>query len=605
MSNRFPLVLNNNQIQEIPNGDNLDLTGNDIVNVDNIAVISTLTVNGNNITADYNDLSNRPTIPTDISQLTDTQSLLTGGPASVSWTTITGTPTTLAGYGITDGFSGAYADLSGQPTALSQFTNDTNFITLADVTGGVSVNPTGDLQGSVFGDDSTLLVDGTNSNIPKANIQDSTNWDTAYSWGDHSVAGYITSYTETDTLDSVISRGAVTTTTAVIPFFYADQAAFPNATTYHGAIAHSHADEAMFFAHGGNWIELANKGGVPTTLLDLNISDGTANQVLSTDGAGNFTFVDQEGSSVTPPLQQVTNAGAITADEVTFSGGIIVDAIAPSVGVGPTVHTGNFDIQGSLSLTGDVDAPGGTITADVFASNGTGTPTIESTTNINLDAGNTISFQISSSQVSSVTSAGFVGPLTGDVTGNVTGNVTGTLDGEVKGSVFADNSTLLVDGVNGTIPYSVISGTGNEAYDTFATSTTYNPGGAVTHGSYIRNEADTADVAASVTVTPGFSKIKVELDASIANLTDATTEMLIALERTVDGLNPTTVKIFLFPVANTFYGSQHFLYVDTHGASSGSTVEYKLKVDMSSYSNESARVQYGICGDTLYIKEIA
>ena len=149
------------------------------------------------------------------------------------------------------------------------------------------------------------------------------------------------------------------------------------------------------------------------------------------------------------------------------------------------------------------------------------------------------------------------------------------------------------------------SSTGNEAYDNFGTSTSYNPGGAITHGSYIRNEADTADVAASVTVTSGFSKIKVELDASIANITDATTEMLIALERTVDGSNPTTVKVFLFPVANTFYGSQHFLYIDTHGASAGSTVEYKLKVDMSSYSNESARVQFGICGDTLYIKEIA
>jgi len=31
------------------------------------------------------------------------------------------------------------------------------------------------------------------------------------------------------------------------------------------------------------------------------------------------------------------------------------------------------------------------------------------------------------------------------------------LDGDLEGSVFADDSTLLVDGVNGTIPYSVIS----------------------------------------------------------------------------------------------------------------------------------------------------
>ena len=33
-----------------------------------------------------------------------------------------------------------------------------------------------------------------------------SNWDTAYGWGDHSQEGYIKSYTETDTLDSVTTR---------------------------------------------------------------------------------------------------------------------------------------------------------------------------------------------------------------------------------------------------------------------------------------------------------------------------------------------------------------------------------------------------------------
>ena len=36
-------------------------------------------------------------------------------------------------------------------------------------TGGVTVT-TGDIKGSVFGDDSTLLVDGVNSTIPSANL---------------------------------------------------------------------------------------------------------------------------------------------------------------------------------------------------------------------------------------------------------------------------------------------------------------------------------------------------------------------------------------------------------------------------------------------------
>jgi hypothetical protein len=37
-----------------------------------------------------------------------------------------------------------------------------------------------------------------------------SNWNTAYGWGNHASAGYLTSYTETDTLASVTARGSVT-----------------------------------------------------------------------------------------------------------------------------------------------------------------------------------------------------------------------------------------------------------------------------------------------------------------------------------------------------------------------------------------------------------
>ena len=55
------------------------------------------------------------------------------------------------------------------------------------------------------------------------------------------------------------------------------------------------------------------------------------------------------------------------------------------------------------------------------------------------------------------------GNVTGNLTGNVTGNVTGelqgntfgshigTVDGELSGSVFGDDSTLIIDGINNTI----------------------------------------------------------------------------------------------------------------------------------------------------------
>lgn len=53
-----------------------------------------------------------------------------------------------------------------------------------------------------------------------------------------------------------------------IAFFYADQSSFPSAATYHGAIAHSHADGKLYFAHSGSWIELANSADVTAVQVD-------------------------------------------------------------------------------------------------------------------------------------------------------------------------------------------------------------------------------------------------------------------------------------------------------------------------------------------------
>jgi hypothetical protein len=71
---------------------------------------------------------------------------------------------------LVDAVSGTipYSILSGSPTALSQFTNDVNYVRLADIIDGtlsIDVNNTGDLQGSVYGEDSSLLVDSINSRI--------------------------------------------------------------------------------------------------------------------------------------------------------------------------------------------------------------------------------------------------------------------------------------------------------------------------------------------------------------------------------------------------------------------------------------------------------
>ena len=40
----------------------------------------------------------------------------------------------------------------------------------------------------------------------------------------------------------------------------------------------------------GDYNNLINKPTIPNTLTDLGISDGTAGQVLTTNGSGSFTF---------------------------------------------------------------------------------------------------------------------------------------------------------------------------------------------------------------------------------------------------------------------------------------------------------------------------
>ena len=45
-----------------------------------------------------------------------------------------------------------------------------------------------------------------------------------------------------------------------IPFYFADQTQFPDATEVHGSVAHSHEDGEMYYAHGGNWIKLLRVG---------------------------------------------------------------------------------------------------------------------------------------------------------------------------------------------------------------------------------------------------------------------------------------------------------------------------------------------------------
>jgi len=138
--------------------------------------------------------------------------------------------------------------------------------------------------------------------------------------------------------------GTITTTSggSVVPFYYANQAAFPNATTYHGAVAHSHADGAMYFAHGGSWVKLADTTAATTSAAGLM----AAADKTKLDGI--------EASADVTDTANVTAAGAVMDSELAD------EAAVKAINQGLTT-TSNVEFN-DLALAGDLQVNGSTTT---------------------------------------------------------------------------------------------------------------------------------------------------------------------------------------------------------------------------------------------------
>jgi uncharacterized protein YcfJ len=178
-------------------------------------------------------------------------------------------------------------------------------------------------------------------------------------------------------------------------------------------------DQRLFIGNGNT------PGGVQITgYTNEDAQDATA--LLFSNGAHTgITFTYNDAAASISAVVDLANyqgtigatsfKGSIVADDST----LLVDGISGKI-VGPVEANVTGNVTGNL--TGNVI---GNITGVI-----TGT------------AGSTI-----------------VGNVTGNVTGNTTGNTTGYHTGDVKGSVFADDSSIIVDAVsNSVIAASVITG---------------------------------------------------------------------------------------------------------------------------------------------------
>ena len=257
---------------------------------------------------------------------------------------ITNTGLTASTYGSASSVPVIAFNAQGQATSV---TNTSIAIAATQITSGVLSPANGGTGQSSYANGELLIGNTTGGTLTKTTLTAGSNITITNGAGSITIAASgsgdvfgpasstdnaITRFDSTtgkivqNSLVTVADDGAITAPQvgSIIPFYFANQAAFPSASTYHGAIAHSHADAAMFFAHGAVWsrmldvnttVTVANGGTGATTLTANNVllGNGTsAIQTVAPSAAGNvLTSNGTTWVSQTPAATGATKGQAI------------------------------------------------------------------------------------------------------------------------------------------------------------------------------------------------------------------------------------------------------------------------------------------------------
>lgn len=328
---------------------------------------------------DYNNLSNKPNI------------------FDGTFNSLTGTPTTLSGYGITDAVSRlGNVNISGSVTVA----DDSGIIIGANTDFSITASGTDVLLTSLQnGNDiklvttdnniatTVLFVDSSTNRIGIYNTNPQYNVDISGTLKATTLYGNGSNLTNLS-LDQVITGGSATTQ----PFSTGTLTSATSNTFDLGSVGNPWLNvyATNFYGDGSNltnisataaWADITGKPsfatvatsgaysdltGRPTAITDLGISDGTVGQVLTTNGAGVFTFQDAGGG------------GSI--GNFTFSSSTIDTDDSSSITITPAVTmSSDLTVQNDLTVSN-------TLYAENIVTTATGTPTIESNSSINLSA---------------------------------------------------------------------------------------------------------------------------------------------------------------------------------------------------------------------------
>jgi len=384
-----------------------------------------------------------------------------------AWGSITGTPTTLSGYGITDAYTQAQVDakvaavLDSAPEQLdtlnelaAALNDDANF-------GTTVTNRFTSIENNLFSigaDDSTMRVVKQSENIK---ILGGTNLTTSSdAEGNITVnfvnPGYITSGLETGDNVSELANDAgyisqlfVTGDDSTVRTVVKDEtikfAGTGNITTTTDA-------EGNITIDGGNetitlFGDVTGSGttSINVSLADSPVAPGTYNRVtVDTKGVvQSATLVDYmtDGDNIS----RLTNDAGYLTNEQAINFNIVGD---DSTGFN-MANQGTFQFIGTngVTVTAAQDQTTPTVTID-------GTSFLQAGDNISVLTNDTGYYKAGDSMLGNFTGSVFSDNSTlvlDGLTGQLHGTLNGTLKGDVRGSVFADDSTMIIDGGTGKV----------------------------------------------------------------------------------------------------------------------------------------------------------
>lgn len=290
-----------------------------IINKPNFATVAT--------SGSYTDLINKPTIPTDIGDLTDTGGLL-GGSVEIGDFIFSGGDASLP-IGNTMTLS-TYRSGANQESRLTLSPTTESSLYAAGVLKLGTDYGSGYEQYWVFGANGDLTIPG--------DIKDSSGVSVLFS-GDYN------DLTNKPVLAAVATSGSYTDliNTPTIPTDVSD------------------LTDTTSLLFSGDYNDLTNKPAIPDSILDLGITDGTNGQVLTTDGAGNFTFTTVAAGALNPRDVTRVYAYVTNADSVTIQKGQPVYMFAATgnrVSVKLAANTGDGTSAKTLGLADQAIAPG-------------------------------------------------------------------------------------------------------------------------------------------------------------------------------------------------------------------------------------------------------